>query len=188
MTKRVYKKKYARKHSRKNRGGNDPETGYEKSTDTGYEGDNEVSNQALDDTSDISPILPNEDDEQHQIIDDNLDFDNDEDNSQDMMSLGSQGQDSTLNTTNEDDSHVQGLGAPPANGDANNLNFSMDSSNDNSNGQLNLSDLNNSVASSNNTSMESTTGGTRKRRRNKSRKSKKSRKTKKNKKSKKSRK
>jgi hypothetical protein len=179
MTKRVYKKKYARKHSRKTRGGNDPETG--------YEGDNELSNQALDDTSDISPILPNEDDEQHQIIDDNLNFDNDDDDEQDM-SLGPLPENSTLNTTNEHDSHVQGLGAPPANGDVNNLNFSMDSSNDNSNGQLNLSDLNNSLASSNNTSMESVTGGTRKRRRNKSRKSKKSKKSRKTKKTKKSRK
>ena len=195
------KKNTTRKRGRKNKGGNDPETG--------YEGDVSNLNDTSDDTSsDISPIPQG--DEGQQINDDDLNFDN-EDDSQDLMSLGPQPQDSTINTSNEASSLGQGLGAPPADGDgqANGLNMSISSTNNNNSNSLHLSDLNNSNVSSNATTLPTegegsvmqgsedeghmSEGGrkTRKRRRNKSNKSKKtkkSRKSRKNKKLKKSKK
>ena len=190
------KKNTTRKRGRKNKGGNDPETG--------YEGDVSNLNDTSDDTSsDISPIPQG--DEGQQINDDDLNFDN-EDDSQDFMSLGPQPQDSTINTSNEASSLGQGLGAPPADGDgqANDLNMSISSTNNNNSNSLHSTDLNNSNVSSINTTLPTegeeivnqipqvegniSQGGTRRRRRNKSKKTKKSRKSRKNKKSKKSKK
>jgi hypothetical protein len=166
-----------KKYSRRNKGGQDK----------GYDADvsNSADESSDNSSSDISPIP---------IVDDDLDIDN----SEDMISLGPQPeQDSTFNTTNEDDSHVPGIGAPPANGDANNLNMTNSSNDNNNNGSLHLSDLNYSQVSSNGTSLPADSddeeapqqqGGTKKRRRRKSKKAKKTKKTKKSKKTRKSKK